>query len=104
MKHILKKLIIPPLASRPVSALARHFLNAHIPVFFIHQLTDDKKYDHGITPDHLRNCLSYLTENGHNFVSLKDAILALKYGRTLPDKAVSNIFIVWGDFRHLFVK
>lgn len=88
MKHILKKLFIPPLTSRPVSALASHFLNAHTPVFLIHQLAHDKKHSYGLTPDHLRNCLSYLTENGHNFVSLKDAILALQYGHALPDKAV----------------
>jgi len=85
---IVKNLIIPPLASRPVSALASHFLSPHVPVFLVHQLVHDKKYGYGITHAHLRKCLAYLVKKGHTFVSLEEAILAIKNGTTLPDKSV----------------
>jgi len=88
VKYILKKLIIPALASRPLTTLASHFLGPHTPVFLVHQLVHDKKYGYGVTPDHLRNCLTYLVEHGHNFISLKEAILALKHGTSLPTKSV----------------
>ncbi len=88
MKTFLKNIITPPLASRPVSALAHHFLGQHTPIFLIHQLIHDKKNGDGITPKHLRDCLKYLVKNGYNFVSLKDAISALKQNTPLPNKSV----------------
>ncbi len=88
MKELLKNIFIPPLASRPVSALASHLLELHIPVFLVHQLVNDTRTGSGITPEHLRNCLRYLVKNGHNFVSLKDAIYALKNSKPLPEKPV----------------
>lgn len=96
MKNTLKHLIIPSLANRPFSTLATHLLGQHAPVFVVHQLSHDKKFDSGITSDHLRKCLNYLVKNKYNFASLKDAIHALKHGYSLPNKTV--IFTVDDGF------
>ena len=59
-----------------------------MPVFLVHQLLHEKKYGYRITPDHLRNCLTYLVENDYNFASLKETILALIHGTLLPKKSI----------------
>ena len=89
MKTFLKHLVIPPLATRPITTLATHLLGHHVPVFFVHKLINNKTSGYGITPGHLRNCLTYLVKNGYNFVTLKQAILALKNGTPLPNKSVA---------------
>jgi peptidoglycan/xylan/chitin deacetylase (PgdA/CDA1 family) len=86
--NLVKKLIVPPLASGPVSTVISNFLSPHVPVFLVHQLVHEKSQGNGITPDYLRRCLRYLVDNGHQFLSLEDAILALKNNEPLPKKAV----------------
>ncbi|VAW54762.1 hypothetical protein MNBD_GAMMA06-583 [hydrothermal vent metagenome] len=87
MKNLLKNFILTPLASRPVSLLASQFLNSHTPIFLVHQLVHDED-GYGITLHHLRKCLGYLVKNGHHFISLEDAISAIKNNTLLPKKSV----------------
>ena len=42
----------------------------------------------GTTPEHLRDCLRYLTDNGYAFVSLEEVIKAMTNQTPLPEKAV----------------
>jgi len=89
MKEFLKKVLVPPLASSAFSALAASFFGHGIPIFMIHRMKVEGQSNSGITPEHLRRCLSYLTENGYTFVSLEDIIYALNNQITLPEKSVS---------------
>lgn len=89
MTNNLRKLIVPVLASRPVSAIANRLLGRNIPIFSVHRLELDGKNAHGITPGHLRNCLKYLHREGYKLISLEDLILAILGKMPLPDKAVA---------------
>lgn len=89
MKKILKKLFVPALASAPVAVLANSIFGHGIPIFMIHRMKVEGQLNSGISPDHLRRCLSYLTENGYTFVSLEEVILSLNNQISLPEKAVA---------------
>lgn len=89
MKLILKKLLVPLLASRPVTSLASRFLENSIPIFFLHRISPEGHPDNRHTnPEHLRRCLQYLLENGHNIISLEELVSALRDRRELPPKSV----------------
>ncbi len=89
MKEFLKKILVPALTSSPVSALAESIFGRGIPVFMIHRMAVEGQTNSGISPDHLRSCLRYLTVNGYTFVSLEEIILSLKNRIALPEKAVA---------------
>ena len=88
LKKTLKNLLVPALASRPVSALANLVFEHGIPIFMVHRMAIEGQPNTGITPDHLRHCLHYLKKTGYVFVSLEELILALKNQTALPDKSV----------------
>ena len=88
MKNILKNLIVPTLASRPVSSLATSLFGRGIPVFMLHRMTDKDARFRGTTPQHLRQCLSYLRENQYTFISLEKLIQSLTQQEPLPEKAI----------------
>jgi len=88
MKSQLKNLLIPLLASRPVSALAERLFGHGIPVFMLHRMVSDESSSHGHTPGYLRRSLQYLKDNGHSFVSLETLVAAIREDLTLPPKPV----------------
>jgi len=88
LKNTLKKLFIPVVASRPVSALATPVFGRGILIFMIHRITVKGQSFTGTTPDHLRCCLDYLKKEGYTFVSLEELILSLKNQTALPEKPI----------------
>jgi peptidoglycan/xylan/chitin deacetylase (PgdA/CDA1 family) len=82
-----KQLIIPIMASRPVSVVARHITGYGIPVFLLHRLAQQGNNE-GITSQHLRRCLQYLIDNDYSFISLEQYIQALLNKQALPNRAV----------------
>ena len=88
MKKFIKKLFVPLFSSTPVSFLATSVFGRGIPIFMVHRIAEEGQEITGTTPDHLRNCLQYLTENGYTFVSLEEVIHSLGNRATLPEKAV----------------
>lgn len=89
MKTFLKRLLIPILASKPITAFANRLFNSGVPVFMLHRIERQHESDTGkISSAHLRNCLDYLVDHGHTFVSLEELIQALKHGQKLPQKSV----------------
>lgn len=89
MKKLLKRIVVPLLAGRPVSAIAAWVFGRSIPIFMVHRLAVRGQAITGITPDHLRHCLQYLQKSGYTFISLEQLILALIHQTPLPDKAVT---------------
>lgn len=89
MKRLLKKLLVPILTSRQVTAIADRLFDSGIPIFMLHRMAQNDSPDTGRTsPDHLRRCLDYLQEQNYNFMSLEQLILALEHKRTIPPKPV----------------
>ena len=88
MKNQLKKVFVPLISSRPITALASRLFDHSIPIFMVHRMKSEGQPISGITPEHLRNCLHYLNKTGYNLVSLEDLISALKNQTPVPDKAV----------------
>jgi peptidoglycan/xylan/chitin deacetylase (PgdA/CDA1 family) len=90
MKNILKKLLIPMLASRPVASVADRLLGRGVPIFMLHRVdSSDCGIVSGTQPEHLRQCLQYLVNNGYTFISLEQIITALGNGQPLPPRAVA---------------
>jgi len=89
VKNLFKRVFVPALASRPVSAMATRALGRGIPIFMVHRIVVQGQPNTGNTPDHLRRCLRYLRESGYTFVSVEEIILALKDKTPLPDKSVA---------------
>lgn len=89
MKELLKKILIPSLASSSVSVLANALFGRGVPVFMIHRIKVAGQANSGTTPEHLRDCLSYLVANGYNFVSLEEIILSMRNQTALPNKSVA---------------
>ena len=89
MKNILKKLVIPLLARRPIATLGSMLFGSGVPIFVMHRF-ETNTYPDAIktTPDHLRRCLDYLATRNYTFLSLEQLILALKEKQTLPPKTV----------------
>jgi peptidoglycan/xylan/chitin deacetylase (PgdA/CDA1 family) len=89
LKKLLKRLLVPILASRQVTAIAERLFDNGIPIFMLHRLAqEDNPVAGRINPGHLRQCLDYLTENNYNIVSLEHLILALQDKRTMPSKPI----------------
>jgi len=90
MKHIAKKLLVPMLASRPITAIANRFLGCGTPIFLLHRMTsDERRIAGGTQPDHLRRCLQYLIDNHYHLISLEQIVTALHTGQALPSKGVA---------------
>lgn len=89
MKEFLKKILIPSLASSSVSALACALFGRGVPVFMIHRMKVAGQANSGTTPEHLRQCLSYLVANGYTFVSLEEIVQSLRNQTSLPKKSVA---------------
>jgi len=77
------------LASRPISAIATRIFGSGIPIFMLHRMVQDDKPGSGHTPSFVRQCLEFLKENGHSFVSVEDVIQFLRGKITLPTKPVA---------------
>jgi len=89
LKKLLKRLFVPVLASRSVTALATRLFGYGIPIFMLHRMAPDENCRSGkINPSHLRRCLQYLVENRYSFISVEQLILALGNGQPLPPKSV----------------
>lgn len=90
MKNILKSLLVPILASRPVAAVANRLLECGVPVFMLHRMTaEGTPVNGGITPNHLRRCLHYLQGHGYTFISLQQLVTAMINRQPLPSRAVA---------------
>lgn len=89
MKGLLKRILIPTLASPPISTLGNWLFGQGLPVFMLHRMHADGQPYTGICPDHLRRCLQYLVDRGYHFISLEDVIQSITNNRTLPHKAVA---------------
>lgn len=89
MKDLLKKLLVPVLSSRPLSAIANRLLGNGIPIFMLHRLTLEDDVERGpVTPEHLRQCLDYLVDNDYTFISLEQLAALLTRNEDLPERAV----------------
>lgn len=89
LKKLLKRLLVPILASHQVTAIADRLFDSGVPIFMLHRMAQNNTPDIGRTnPDHLRQCLDYLHNNNYNFMSLEQLILALQHKRTIPPKPV----------------
>ena len=90
MIYIAKRLIIPILASRPVTAIANRFIGCGIPVFMLHRMDCDEHSIVGATrPEYLRRCLQYLVDHDYSLISLEQLLTALRNNQPLPHKAVA---------------
>jgi len=89
LRELLKKLLVPLLASRQITAIAERLFESGIPIFVLHRLAQKDSAVAGRTsPNYLRKCLDYLNENNYDFISLEHLILALQGKRTMPEKPV----------------
>ena len=88
MKSLLNKLLVPVLASRPVSALATRYFGRGIPIFMVHRIKCKGQSVSGISPEYLRSCLRYLVEEGYDFLSLDALVQSLGNREPLPENAV----------------
>lgn len=88
MVNPLRKLLVPVLASRPVSALASRFVTAGVPVFSVHRLTENGSSTPGVTAQHLRNCLEYLRRENYHLLALEELLHILHERREIPERTV----------------
>ena len=89
MKNLLKKLLVPVLASRPVTAVASRLFGYGVPIFMLHRVTpEEHAQSDAITAEYLRRCLDYLSRHDYTFISLEDLITALANNESLPTRAV----------------
>jgi peptidoglycan/xylan/chitin deacetylase (PgdA/CDA1 family) len=89
LRELLKKLLVPLLASRQITAIAERLFESGIPVFVLHRLAQKDLAVAGRTsPNYLRECLDYLNENNYDFISLEQLIRALQGKETMPAKPV----------------
>jgi peptidoglycan/xylan/chitin deacetylase (PgdA/CDA1 family) len=75
------------MASRPVAAIARHFIGYGVPVFMLHRMVHSDA-SASLMPDHLHRCLQYLVDHDHSFVSLEQYVHARATRQPLPERAV----------------
>jgi peptidoglycan/xylan/chitin deacetylase (PgdA/CDA1 family) len=88
MKTLLKNILIPPFASRMVSAVAVSIFGRGIPVFLLHRMASPENGFNGTSAEHLRTCLQYLSDNDYSFISLENLIRSISQNKALPEKAV----------------
>ena len=89
MKQQLKNILVPFLASKPVSAIATRIFGYGIPIFMLHRTATDESTSRGHSPELLRQCLHFLKDNGHNFVTVEDVLAAVRGEKTLPPKSIA---------------
>lgn len=89
MKTLLKYLLIPLLASRPVTSIADIFISRGVPIFMLHRVAASSTDPNVQTADNLRKCLQYLLDNNYTFISLEELILAIKEKLPLPKNSVA---------------
>jgi len=89
MKQRLKNILVPFLASRPVSAIATRIFGYGIPIFMLHRTATDESTSHSHTPELLRQYLQFLKDNGHSFVTLEDVLAAVRGDKLLPPKSIA---------------
>ena len=88
MNTSLKRILVPALASRPVSKLGTWLFGNGIPVFTLHRMQTNAAPYTGHSPEHLRRCLQYLADEDYQFLSLEDAIQSVKDKKAVPAKSV----------------
>ena len=89
MKQHFKNILVPFLASRPVSAIATRIFGYGIPIFMLHRTATDESSSLAHTPELIRKCLKLLKDNGHNFVSVADVLAAVRGEKTLLPKSIA---------------
>lgn len=89
MKQLLKNILVPVLASRPVSYLAETFVPDGIPVFMFHRFASAENGVTGHDTAYLHKCLHYLKQHDYHFVSLEQVINALRNNRSLPKRSIA---------------
>ena len=89
MKVHLKKILVPLLASRPVSAIATRIFGYGVPIFMIHRTATDRPSSGSHTTSLLRQYLQFLKDRGHHFVSIMDVVNAARGNTVLPPKSVA---------------
>lgn len=90
MKHIVKILLVPILASRPVATVADRLLGSGVPIFMLHRMNSNNNGIVGGTqPEYLRQCLQYLVDKDYTFISLEEIVTALGNGQPLPTRAIA---------------
>lgn len=80
--------MVPAFSSQPVSSLATALFGRGTPVFMLHRMFDESQRYKGITPQHLRQCLSYLQKEKYTFISLETLIQSLSHQIPLPEKSI----------------
>jgi len=90
MNNIIKRLLVPILASSPVAAVAGRILGSGVPVFMLHRMhSNECSLAGGTQANHLRQCLRYLVENDYTFISLEQLITTLGSEQPLPLRSVA---------------
>jgi peptidoglycan/xylan/chitin deacetylase (PgdA/CDA1 family) len=89
VKTLLKNLLVPALASRPVNTIADLLFTAGIPVFMLHRFESSGDGVSGHDPLHLERCLQYLVKHGYNFVSVEQIISSIKNEQSLPKRPIA---------------
>ena len=98
MKELLKDLLVPFLASRPVSAIATRVFGCGIPIFMIHRTVTVESTSRDHSTALLRQYLQYLKDEGYSFASVMDVIGAIRNESKLPPKSV--VFTVDDGYLH----
>lgn len=89
MKKIIKELLVPLLASKPVSYVAEKYVRPGVPVFMFHRFNSDKNSVKGHKPEYVRQCLQYLKNNNYNFVSIEEVINSIRDKQELPRRSIA---------------
>lgn len=89
VKSLLKNMLVPALASPPLSNLGAWLFGQGVPIFMLHRMQFEGQTSIGISPEHLRRCLQYLTDKGYHFISLEEIFESLNTQLPLPPKAVA---------------
>jgi len=88
MKKLLKNILVPVLASRPVTSIADRLSGDGIPIFMAHRFSPTPAPDRH-SPEFLRRCLRFLKDKGYSFVSLEDISMSLRGRKALPPRSVA---------------
>jgi len=89
VKNLVKSALITILTGHPVKIVADQLFHSSVPIFMLHRVSPSSTQNkHGITSDHLRNCLDYLANHDYTTISLENLITALTHNQKLPVKSV----------------
>lgn len=84
----LKRLIATGLVSLPFRKFFASALRGTVTIFMLHRIADPSRGVKGHSAERLNQFLKILKANGHQFISLSDAIEGIKGKQQLPHKAV----------------